>query len=165
MARIRRIIVNGHPYFITNITAGRHPLLISDIDLLWRAIESARNKLSFDLFAWVVLPEHFHFIINPDKSNISEILKKIKQIFGANFRKKHGLHSGHVWQSGFYDHIIRNEEDLEKHINYIHLNPVKHGLVSNPFDYPHSSITKFKDFYPPNWGVKNGTELEGDFGE
>ena len=164
MARIKRIIINDYPYFITNITDGRRPFLLENIDLFWSAVETANKKIPFDLFAWVILPDHFHFIINPGKGNISDIMKKIKQIFGANYRKRHRLLSGSAWQESFYDHIIRNEKDMRGHLNYIHWNPVKHGLVTNPFEYPHSSIMKFKDFYPQDWGMRED-EIKGDFGE
>jgi len=164
MTRNKRIIISEYPYFITNVSHRRYPLLLDSIDLFWNAVDSARKKIQFELYAWVILPEHFHFIVNSGKGNISEILKKIKQIFGSNYRRKHGLFNGHVWQNGFYDHIIRNEKDMEKHLNYIHWNPVKHGLVTNPFEYPHSSISKFMDLCQEDWGAKeNG--MEGDFGE
>ncbi len=164
MVRNKRIITDGYPFFITNVTHGRDALLLDEIDLFWRAIESTKCKIEFDLFAWVILPEHFHFITYSGDTGISEVLKKVKQTFAANFRKRHGLFNGSVWQKGFHDHAIRDEKDLKMHLHYIHWNPVKHGLVSNPFEYPHSSIMKFKDYYPPDWGMTED-DLTGDFGE
>ncbi len=136
MVRNKRIIADGYPYFITNVTYRRDALLLDNIDLFWNAIESARDRSGFEIYAWVVLPEHFHFIIYPGDVGISEVMKKIKQIFGENFRNRHGFSHGRVWQNGFHDHIIRDEKDLERHVHYIHWNPVKHGLAANPFDNP-----------------------------
>ena len=54
---------------------------------------------------------------------------------------------------------------MNRHIDYIHYNPVKHGLVLGPLDYRYSSIHEYQDFYPDGWGVRNDVRIEGDFGE
>jgi putative transposase len=59
-----------------------------------------------------------------------------------------------IWQPRFYDHCIRDENDHRKHLDYIHYNPVKHGLVSSPCEWPHSSFARFValGWYARNWG-------------
>lgn len=76
------------------------------------------------------------------------------------------------WQKRFWDHIIRDECDFERHLDYIHYNPVKHGLVTKPEDWPHTSFTSWqqKGVYPERWGWSlpqslndyNGQEAEQD---
>jgi len=103
-------------------------------------------------------------LINPEEQIISNIMQRIKLSFSVEYSKKHP-HVNRIWQRSFWDHIIRDEDDFYRHLNYIHLNPVKHGLVKNPFEYPHSSIMKFKDYYADGWGVEDEDEPEGEFGE
>lgn len=68
-----------------------------------------------------------------------------------------------LWQDRYWDHIIRDQEDLNKHIDYIHYNPVKHGYSNSPFDWDLSSIKEFD--YQEDWGVNKDIYFEEDFGE
>jgi putative transposase len=99
------------------------------------------------------------------QGNISDIMKRIKLSFAADYRKRHEIFNGRTWQNGFWDHMIRNDEDFKRHLDYIHYNPVKHGLVRNAHDWPHSSIHKFKDEYPEDWGINEAIDIKGNFGE
>lgn len=165
MVKIKRIYCKGHPHFITNMTYERRPIIIDNIDLLWEAVETILQKDDFGLMAWVILPDHFHFLIDVKKSNISKILQRIKLSYSVRLRNRYGFDYGKVWQNGFWDHIIRDEKDLNSHLNYIHYNPIKHGLINNPFDYEHSSLKKHRDFYPDDWGIIKPLEFDGDFGK
>lgn len=59
-----------------------------------------------------------------------------------------------IWQRRFWEHRIRDETDFAHHVDYIHYNPVKHGLVSRPVDWPYSSIHRAirQGMIPPDWG-------------
>jgi len=138
--------------------------LIYNVGLLWEAIHATKHRKPFDLIAWVMLPDHLHLLIDPADQNVSDLLKSNKLSFARKFSLWHET-SGVTWQRGFWDHVIRDETDLRRHVDYIHLNPVKHGLVDKPFDYPHSSIMKFKDYYSDDWGTKGEEKFEGEFGE
>jgi putative transposase len=72
-----------------------------------------------------------------------------------------------IWQRRFWEHQIRDEDDLRKHLDYIHYNPVKHGLVVNVADWPYSTFHRFvrQGFYPPNWGENIAFDPEHIFGE
>lgn len=164
-SRMRRIICPGYPYFITNVTDARKPILIENINLIWEAFDSTKRKSSFELIAWVFLPEHFHIMVNPDKGDISKLMQRLKLSFSMNFRKRCGFIKGPVWQNRFWDHVIRDDEDYARHLDYIHINPVKHGLAGSPFDWPHSSIHKFKEYYPSDWGCRDKIVFDGEFGE
>jgi putative transposase len=91
--------------------------------------------LEFKLFGYVVMPDHFHLLIQPSKKfSLSEILRFIK----GNFSRKYNEFTnkkGEVWQRGFYDIAMRDEKDIIRWLEYIHYNPVKKGLVSSPDKY------------------------------
>ena len=86
--------------------------------------------------------------------------------FGKLYLKRTGQESGRVWQNRFWDHIIRDEQDLKNHLDYIHYNPVKHGLANSPFEWKESSFHQFRKqgHYPEDWGVSE-IEFDGEFGE
>ena len=165
MSILRRYNFPGAIYFIANVTHDRQPFLVAEVDLFWAAIETMKKRARFDLIAWVILPDHFHIIIDPLENNISELMKRIKLSFSMNYRRKQSLKNQNIWQKRFWDHIIRNQDDLNRHIDYIHYNPVKHGLVESPLEYEHSSISKFSEFYPHDWGVAEKIKFNGDYGE
>jgi putative transposase len=73
--------------------------------------------------------------------------------------------SGQIWQNRFWDHVIRNQDDMNRHIDYIHFNPVKHGLVSKPFDFRYTSIHQYRDDYSDDWGIKEEIDTTGEYGE
>ena len=165
MTNIRRYYKKGQIYFITCVTYNRKRILIPDIDLFWESIQSTKSKLSFEIIAWVIIPDHFHMIIDPKEANLSDIIKRIKLSFSKKHKFEHKSVAGRIWQNRFWDHIIRDQEDLNKHIDYIHYNPVKHSLVKSPFKYDFSSLNEYKDFYNEDWGVKEIIEFDGEFGE
>jgi putative transposase len=77
------------------------------------------------------------------------------------------LAGGRIWQRRFWDHIIRNEADLNRYIDYIHYNPVKHGFAQSPFSYLHTSIHEYQKegYYQADWGAKETPGFKGDYGE
>ena len=145
--------------FITIVTYNRQPILIDNINLLRQSLKDSRYN--FNIIAGVVLPEHFHILIKPENiKELPKIIFSIKYRFSRNIGgigippyelKRKGERK--IWQSRYYDHIIRNEKDLEKHIDYIHYNPIKHGFVTKAIDYPYSSFEKFvsQGYYDKDW--------------
>ena len=97
----------------------------------------------YENIAWALLPDHFHLLIDPKGNDLSVLMKKVKLSFSANYRKFKSIKSGKIWQNRFWDHIIRNEEDYNNHLNYIHYNPVEAGLVTRPEDYLYSSARDY----------------------
>jgi len=87
--------------------------------------------------------------------------------FGVLYRVKKGIRLGRVWQNRFWDHIIRDQNDLNRHIDYIHYNPVKHGCISKPKDWPHSSFRHYvkAGVYQDDWGAVPIVGMDNDFGE
>ncbi len=154
---------------MTSVTYGREPILVQNADLLISSIESIQNANNFELIAQVILPDHWHCIIRPEgEVGVSSLLQRIKMSFGVKYRIRIGRRSGRVWQNRYWDHIIRDENDLNRHIDYIHYNPVKHGLVDSPHNWEYSSIhwKQFIQMYPNDWGTKEpNTFANADFGE
>lgn len=167
MSKLRRYHTAGNWYFISNVTYLRRPILIENADLLRSAFDTARARQRFDLLAWVILPDHFHAMIDSKENDISRIMQRIKMGFAANWRRREEIIRGRVWQNRFWDHIIRDQEDLNNHIDYIHYNPVKHGFVASPFDWEYSSIHEYlrNGMYDRNWGQRDVPPFQGEFGE
>lgn len=154
MSKLKRYYTKGNIYFITVVTYKRNDLLIDNFDLLWKSFNKMTKKHNISIDSWVILPDHFHMILTPAENILNDFMHDLKLSFGSLFRKKRNKNAGRVWQSRFWDHIIRNESDLNKHIDYIHYNPVKHGLAVSPFEWEYSSIHEYKEYYPSDWGNK-----------
>ncbi|MFQ6008124.1 MAG: transposase [Candidatus Zixiibacteriota bacterium] len=167
MTNIRRYFQAGNLHYLTHVTASRLPILVNNFNLLWRVLEATRAKQLFDSVAWVVLTDHTHLLIDPLQCDLSRVMRKIKLAFSTKYRESIKLASGRVWQNRFWDHCIRDQKDLNQHVDYIHYNPVKHGLVSAPGDYPYSSFPEYRDqgYYSDDWGVREAIVTEGLFGE
>ena len=159
MKTLRRINLRDRYYFITAVTYNRQKILLNDIDLFWKSWSGR------EFYAWVILPDHFHIILKVNELSISDILHNFKIKYSRLYRDKYG--PGRVWQNRFWDHIIRNQDDMNKHLDYIHYNPVKHGNIDNPFHYDNSSLTEFYNdgYYEQGWGIKDTLEFDNSFGE
>lgn len=165
MPNYKRYYLQNHYVFITVVTYNRQPILINNIDLLRDCFKKALGVFDFEIFASVILPDHFHIIIKPKNINeFSKIIGSIKKRFSyplseefviKDISKSRSKRSEKgVWQRRFYEHIIRDEEDLCKCLDYIHYNPVKHGYTKNVKDWQYSSFHKFVKAknYEINWG-------------
>ncbi len=131
---VKRYFKEGNIYFLTHVTYLRRRILVENIDLFWKSIDAQRAKSDFELLAWVVIPDHVHVIINPKSNNPGLLTKNLKLSYSSSLLKRLGLMSGRVWHNRYWDHVIRNEEDMNKHLDYIHYNPVKHELALRPRD-------------------------------
>jgi REP-associated tyrosine transposase len=169
MSKLRRFYKDGDYVFITAVTYERKPLLIENCDLLLCAIDVVRERQPFEILAQVILPDHWHCIIHSsNEASTSSIIQRIKMSFGAKYRQRYSQSSGRVWQRRYWDHIIRDESDLNRHIDYIHYNPVKHDFVSSPKGWRQSSIhwEQYTNVYANDWGVKElSTFANVEFGE
>jgi len=154
MTNIRRFHRIHDVVFLTHVTFNRAPILIENADLLYRAIDRHREIWPFELIAWAILPDHVHMLVDIERSELSSLMRKIKLTFSEMYRRRMELDSGRVWQNRFWDHIIRDAQDMNRHIDYIHYNPVKHRMVTGPFDYEYSSAREFlsRGYYAKEWG-------------
>ena len=131
------------------------------------AIERTHERIDYKIIAQVILPEHFHLILINNEGELSNIMQRIKMSFAALYRANIGISQGRVWQNRFWDHIIRKQNDLNRYIDYIHYNPVKHRLIKSPFDWPYSSIHEYRQngIYQPDWGSVGSIEIDDGYGE
>lgn len=172
MPNFRRYYLPNRLVFITSVTHNRCHHLEGALNLLvfWETLRNVQEIHLFHLFAYVILPDHFHWIMQlpEDAPNFSRVLHSVKSNFSRNL--KIALNSQiplNIWQDRFWDHIIRDEDDLKNHLDYIHWNPVKHGLVKVVKDWPYSSFHKFvaQGAYPGDWGGREIANVGGNFGE
>jgi len=166
--RYRRAKVTGGTFFFTLVTEHRRPLFreAPAVALFLQAVEKIGTRHPFELDAYVVLPDHLHAIWTlPDGDfNFSTRWRLIKEGFtrayikeyGAPFQSESRRAKGEqgIWQRRFWEHAIRDENDFAKHLDYIHINPVHHGLATSARDWPHSSFLAWvqKGAYEPLWG-------------
>jgi len=142
---LRRFTLPRRLYFITSVTENRKKVFKRkhNIKALLDTFKYYKEKYSFAIIAYCILPDHFHWLIIPsEKVNASEIMKGVK---GYSTRKINCINhwNGRLWQHQFLDHIIRKDDDYKRHINYIHNNPLKHGLVEDIKSYPWSSYWNY----------------------
>ena len=166
----RRATTPGATYFFTVVTHQRQPIFnnTQTIDYLRQAFHTVKTEKPFTIDAIVILPDHIHTIwtLPKDDADFSSRWQRIKAKFSrqcpAEFqqtalpsRQRKGELA--IWQRRFWEHQIRDETDLRQHIEYIHYNPVKHGLANTPKDWPYSSFHRHvKDgFYPADWGASD----------
>jgi putative transposase len=176
MSRYRRANLAGATYFFTVTLDNRSSdLLTQNIDFLRQAYAGVQKRLPFETVAICVLPDHLHAIwtLPQHDADFSKRWSLIKANFSrgipaVDFRSASKLAKREkgIWQRRYWEHVIRDDSDLARHVDYIHFNPVKHGLVSRVCDWPHSSFHRYveKELLPPDWGG-NIRELSGSFGE
>ena len=150
--RYRRSNINGATYFFTvNLADRKSPLLTENIDALRTAFRKVQKTYPFEIVAMVVMPDHLHAIwqLPENEADFSLRWSLIKAAFSKTFSKTEHVSASRkikrergIWQRRFWEHLIRDDNDLEKHVAYIHFNPVKHGYVSKAIDWPYSSIHK-----------------------
>jgi len=160
----RRARVEGGTYFFTvNLGDRNTDLLVRHIDGLRAAINRVKSRHPFSLIAMVALPEHLHAIwrLPPGdadystrwsliKAGFSRTLERSEVIRGSRHRKR----ERGIWQRRYWEHCIRDGLDLSRHVDYIHFNPVKHGLVTRAADWPHSTLHEYiaRGLMAPDWG-------------
>jgi len=146
----RRLRIPGATWFFTLVTFERRQIFNSEIAVsqLQEAIETVNLEMPFRLDAFVIMPDHIHWLLTlpENDSDYSTRIKLIKSKFTKRYLKgqkqaaRNAKGEMSVWQSRFWEHWIRDEKDLARHLDYIHFNPVKHGLVDTPEQWPNSSL-------------------------
>jgi len=152
MVHYRRNFLPGGTFFFTVTLADRRSsVLVEHIDLLRRAFRKTRRERPFSVDAVAVLPDHLHIVMTLplDDADFPGRWKRIKSLFTHHLvatgfdckRNRRGEYA--LWQRRYWEHTIRNEPDFTRHIDYIHYNPVKHGLVPRVRDWRHSSFHRY----------------------
>jgi putative transposase len=135
-------IQNFGVFFVTTSVIQHQELFKApqDYALIERNLEYYRVRDSAKIYAYVIMPHHLHLVIDipPDKS-ISDYMRDFKRQTSREFFKSINLETGRLWQEKFDDLDLINYQTFSTKINYIHMNPVRAGLVNEPQDWPYSS--------------------------
>ena len=158
----------GEVFFFTVVTRCRRALFAEESNrrLLSSAIRSVQDQWPWEMAAIVVLPDHLHMLwrMPADDTDYSRRIALLKRRFTKAYlasggqeapvapgQARHRLRG--VWQRRFWEHTIRDARDFRVHLDYIHLNPVKHGLAERPGDWQWSSFARYVEMgsYEPDW--------------
>ncbi len=169
MPNYRRSVVPGATYFFTLVTYRRQLILVNPESrtILRQVIEKVRQQHPFTIDAWVLLPDHMHCLWTlPDqdadysrrwgmiKAGFTKQVKPFFQRDARLDRSRQRHREGMIWQRRFWEHQIRDEVDFQRHVDYIHFNPVKHGLVTEVIAWPYSTFHRYvgTGVYTKDWG-------------
>jgi len=149
------------PVFVTLVTHQRHPWLVEHVAQISASMQRVRARHPFRYLAHVALPDHLHWLFEAADGNFSAVVAAFKR--DVTWSLKALGKPTPLWQNRFYDHIVRDENDLHRHLDYIHYNAVKHGHCTRPGDWPHSSYAAWqaRGAYPPDWGTIMPHSLAG----
>ena len=168
---------NGQIYFFTVVTDRRQPILTTDLgrSALRMAFRKVREEAHFSITAIVLLPDHLHAIweLPPGDTDYSTRWKRIKTNFTKHWRRQGGMTTERsqsrikrgeqgVWQRRFFEHTCRDQRDVKRCMDYLHVNPVRHGVVQRVRDWPWSSFHRYVTLgeYSSDWG--STTDWYGD---
>jgi putative transposase len=182
MPDYRRAYVAGGTYFFAVTTYLHRPILTDPrcMAALRAAIDAVRRSHPFEILAWVVLPDHLHCVwtLPGDDHDFSRRWSLIKQRVSRGCahwiddtvpttQSRSKRRESTLWQRRFWEHLVRDEQDLSRHVDYVHYNPVKHGYVTRAALWPHSTFHRYvrERVYPADWagGAVAGESCE--FGE
>ena len=169
MPNYHRAYIPGGTFFFIVKTEHNAPVFQAEdsVRILGDVIRETKQRWPFDIDAIVLLPDHLHTIwsLPPNDADFSRRWGWLKKEFTRRYlasggteqrtsasRKKNRRRG--VWQRRFWEHAIKDEDDYDAHFDYIHWNPVKHGYVECPVDWPHSSFHRWVEsgVYEKNWG-------------
>ena len=178
MPNYRRILTDGGTYFFTVVTNERIPLFSNsqDVELLQRIIADTQKRYPFEQQAYCILPNHIHCIWKlPEgdhdysirwqviKALVTRKLGSKANLEGPISESRKRKRERGIWQRRFWEHTIRDDEDLARDIHYIHFNPIKHGLVKKLSDWRWSSFHDYvkEGYYDEDWGDLEPDNIKG----
>jgi putative transposase len=175
----RRAQIEGGTFFFTVVTYRRAKIFagVENIELLRQAFREVMKRHPFTMDAFVLLPDHLHCIwtLPPGDTDFSSRWRLIKGAVSrrcgdefkrpptpSRLKKKEQT----LWQRRFWEHVIRSDEDYRRHVEYIHYNPVKHGMVKAPRDWAYSSFHRYvrQGVYDIEWGAHVTMEFDPTIG-
>lgn len=173
----RRARTTGGTYFFTvNLADRRSDILVRHIDTFRTVVNAVKTRHPFAIVAMVVLPEHLHTIWCLPESDADYPLRwpLIKAGFSRRLAtgevvsvSRHAKRERGIWQRRYWEHQIRDETDLERHVDYIHYHPVKHGWAARAVDWPYSTLHGYikRGMATANWSGEMMNDGVGDYGE
>jgi putative transposase len=182
MPRYLRPRTAAGTFFFTVVTFDRRKILTLDISrqILGQAIKEVQRQCPFSIEALVLLPDHLHAIwtlpngdtdyskrwglIKTKFSKEGKALFRLEKLANPSRNKRRETA---IWQRRFWEHGIRDDQDFQRHFDYIHYNPVKHGLVNRVGDWPYSTFHRYvtEGIYPESWGEGVSFDRYDSYGE
>jgi len=164
--RYRRAWLSGGTYFFTvNLAERSCTLLVDHVQHLRNTVRKVKEAHPFDILAWVVLPDHLHVIWRLPENDADNATRwmLIKAGFSRSLpegewirpsRQRKGERG--IWQRRYWEHLIRDEQDCARHMDYVHYNPVKHGYVARASEWAYSSIHRYirQGCLSQNWATE-----------
>jgi putative transposase len=173
MSRFRRTN-HGTTFFFTVVAYRRRPILCDTVirTALRDAIQSVRRSRPFTIDGWVLLPDHMYCIwtLPPDDVDFSQRWSQIKHRVSFACGRRYRVRASDaaikrgeatIWQRRFWEHQIRDDVDMQRHMDYLHFNPVKHGHAAMAADWPYSTFGRYvrAGMYAADWGGR--AEIDG----
>lgn len=182
MSNYRRANTKGGTYFFTVVTYRRQRFLCNENirEALRGGIRDVQTIHPFTIDGWVLLPDHLHCIwtLPTDDADFGVRWAMIKRFVtkkcGPDLRREDWMNESKrrrkestIWQRRFWEHQIRDDRDYENHMDYLHFNPVKHGLVGKVKEWPHSTFHRYvgKGVYHQNWAGDGVETIAKEYGE
>ena len=147
----RNLVAGGTYFFTVNAIDRSSRVLVDEIAALRGAVSYVRGRLPFQIDAWVVLPDHLHCVLTlplgdadyPTRWRLikSQFSRAVGGQAAASASRASKQERG-IWQRRYWEHTVRDQRDYAVHIDYVHFNPVKHGLVERPDDWPYSTYKR-----------------------
>ncbi len=177
--RYRRSQIKGGRYFFTLATHNRRRFLCipDNVNLLRQAFRYTMQRHPMKINAFVLLPDHLHSIWTLPENDADYSMRwgLIKSYFSRHCQNRYedvisksrqSKQERAFWQRRFWEHTIRDDKDFTKHVEYIHYNPVKHGLVKSPKDWKYSSFHNYVQagLYNILWGSSGEVSFDLDVG-
>jgi putative transposase len=162
----------GTYFFTVNLLQRRgNDLLTRHVDVLREVVRGVRQRHPFMIHGWVVLPDHLHCVMElpPNDADFANRWRLIKMEFSKALPRTERLSAVRVrrgergiWQRRYWEHLIRDDADFRAHVDYVHFNPVKHGLVRCVAQWPYSTFHRLvaQGMYPPDWAGGDDAELD-----
>ena len=170
--RYRRADVTGGTYFFTvNLAERKRSLLVDHIDVLRMVMQKVKSMHAFHIDAMVILPDHLHALWTLPVGDCDYPTRwmLIKTGFSRQIPKGERRSASRqakgergIWQRRYWEHLIRDEQDFARHVDYIHYNPVKHGYVKRVADWPYSTFHREveRGVYQLDWAGGPESDLE-----
>jgi len=175
----RRARIKGGTYFFTIVTHNRRQFLCQpeNVELLRNSLLYVMQRHKFEIDAFVLLPDHLHCIwtLPEGDDDFSTRWQLVKRYFSQHCESQYKSYVSvsrekkneqAIWQRRFWEHVIRDNEDYIKHVDYIHYNPVKHGYTKSPKDWEYSSFHKYvrAGMYDEMWGANQEISFDEHIG-
>ena len=144
MSRVHRLRSGDRIFFVTvNLRRALPPFTAREYPAILQAFQESRRRLGFLLCGYVLMPDHWHALFWPDYPlTISRLVQDIKYVSSRRLNRQRGG-TGTLWQHQFWDRFVRHAKEFNDRLTYMHLNPVRRGLVAKPEQWRWSSYQNF----------------------